>query len=178
MGRRTSSIPSVMLISLLLSTLLLPCASAILQEGQVWNIAIGNPETEGIPFQKHDKALTWVNITGDMPGDAYIMKCSEAEKLKTGEPFKAVVTRENFTGFQKLEWTKTDDEDVLYCLVVDNSDNANPNDAVPTGWLYFEADVDWDDGHMRVWTYKLIAVGAVAGVAIFVTIVVVIRKMS
>lgn len=151
---------------------LLPTASADyerdwnLEIGKAGFVAIGQPSTESVPYQKHDKAYATVDF-GNFRGDVYIMKCNEFYNLEDGEPFKYAAAKENVTGKVKIEHVKEDDRYEVYCLVVDNMDNARSSDAVPTHYISVHASFNWDDGHIKWYFYKLIAIGAVISIAMF-----------
>lgn len=145
-------------------------------EGSIYYIAIGQPSTEGVPYQKHDKAYVEADFDFHR-GDIYILKCNEVYKLRDGEPFKYVEGKENVTGKVRLEHIKEDDRYEVYCLAVDNSDSARPNDAVPNGTISVELEFDWDSRHQTIFMYKLIAIFLVI-TAIVVAVLVVYWKMN
>ncbi len=148
-----------------------------IQAGDIWFMAIGQPSTEGVPYQKHDKAWLEVDLR-DNYGDVYIMNCNEYYKLEAGEPFKFVEGKENVTGKVRLEHIKQDDRYEEYCAIVDNTDSARANDAVPNGTLECDIAFDWDNRHQTIFFYKLIAIGAVISVGIFAALFIYIKKIS
>ena len=148
-----------------------------LDVGEVGFIAIGQPSTEGVPYQKHDKAYATVDF-GSNYGDVYIMKCNEHYKLEAGDPFKYGAAKENVTGKVKIEHVKQDYRDEVYCLVVDNSDNARPNDAVPPQYIDVSATFNWDDGHMTWFYYKFILIVVVVGGAIAAGSLIYVKKFA
>ncbi len=148
-----------------------------IQEGDIYFIAIGQPSTEAVPYQKHDEAYVKADF-GFYRGDVYILKCNEVYKLRDGEPFKFVEGKENVTGKVKISHIKEDDEDKVYCLAVDNSDSARPNDAIPNGSISVALEFDWDNRHQTIYFYKLWAIFAVIAVAVVAGLVVFWKKFS
>lgn len=138
--------------------------------GNVFYIAIGQPSTEAVPYQEHDTAFVEADF-GEAYGDVYILKCNQVEPLKNGSAFKFASGKENVTGKVRIEHTKTDDENKVYCLVVDNMDNARPNDAVPNGYLGVDIKFNWDDGHQTWFMYKMIAIVVVFAVICAVAVI-------
>lgn len=71
-------------------------------------------------------------------GDYYLMLREEYTKFDEGESFTAILTYERSTTIE-TQWLVPDR--AIYYLVIDNSDNANPDDAGPAGELTFEGTI-------------------------------------
>lgn len=81
--------------------------------GEIDAMEIADPDLP-LGFRKYDKITVEVNITQGGPGDVYLLKESEYEKLAANEPFKAAITRERIN-HTKFNWEKPDDS--TYYLV-------------------------------------------------------------
>lgn len=121
------------------------------------------------PFNKYDVFWAEVNVTSGGPLDVYVLKCSEAEKLKNGTSFKAEVSKER-VNITDLKWEK--DKTGEFAIVVENMDNARENDAVPTGGAYAHIRFgNGNEGHERT-MWLIWVVGGIIGLVIIASTVI------
>ena len=174
---RRIRIVAILVIIHFMAIIVVPCGSGDLVEDgssnigkdDYWRAAIASPDYL-IPFEEYDRITVDINVTSGGPVDVYILRSDEYEKFQKNESFKAEFSRErvNKTSFR---WEKDSDYPYMY-LVVDNTDNAHTNDAVPDSDVQFEYSYYITERHhdveMQQFWMKAIVVLAIITVGIFI----------
>lgn len=86
---------------------------------------------------KGDDLSVSVTIDWDELGDIYIMTWPEVKRLQANETFKAQVYKERINNVT-FKWHQPDDK--TYYLVIDNMDNARPDDAAPYSEIVYSLE--------------------------------------
>ena len=173
-GRSFRFLPLLLAVYFLLATTILPLASAgyVKDEGtstqevdDVFIRQIGGPDMPSGEFEKFDNLVIKVNLTFGSAVDVYLMACSEYdEHYRENLSFKTIRSRQNVTGNVTIKWQKDDEK--IYCMVVDNKDNAREDDAVPEGRVGFQYYLETDNNSHKRHLWVITMVGVVVGAAI------------
>ena len=170
-------VKSIFILLLLCFTIIfigIPEANAVrekyLEYNEIDGMEIIDPDLAG-GFRKYDRISVEVNITSGGPVDVYLLKESDYNKLVENVSFKASITKEK-VNHTKFKWEKPDDK--TYFLVIDNKDNAHPNDAVPTSNVNYNYSADIEERHNDVIRQNMIMGGVLVAIAIVIVTIVVI----
>lgn len=147
--------------------------SSSIDPGDHWRAAIASPDYL-IPFEEYDWITVEINVTSDRPVDVYILRSNEFERYQANESFRTEFSRErvNRTSFK---WEKDSDYPYMY-LLVDNSDNAHSNDAIPNGTAYLSYsyfiternhEVTMRQFWMKLGLIIIVSIAAIAGGAMY-----------
>lgn len=133
-----------------------------------WRAAIASPDYIP-PFKEYDRITVEINVTSEQGVDVYILRSDEFQKYQENESFKAEFSRErvNRTSFR---WEKDSDYPYMY-LLVDNSDNAHSNDAIPNGTAYISYSYFITERHQEV---KMRQFWMMLGVVVIISVIAII----
>ncbi len=171
---RPRSLFVVSCLLFLTGLLLFPFASAYensgtLREGQLFRRDVSG-ESDSSKYLE-----IRINFTYGKLGDVYILTHDEYDNLSAGRDFEAAKEFERRSSFG-FSWMQKDDDN--YYLVIDNADNAHPNDARPNGDLSFEIEYHQEDYKDDETIWQLWAVAICTTIFIVVVVIVIARVVT
>lgn len=129
--------------------------------------------------EKMDVSVDVVSPSGSQV-DVYILSNTEYDKFDSGSPFTAAFERERVSS---TDFTFTFPDSQNYYLVIDNSNNAHPDDAEPTGDVTINYEYDnplseiIEEAETLAWMcVALVIIGIIIVIVIIVVVIVMVTK--